>query len=599
VPRRIDGAWAVALAAGAAGALLLPRPVSLADPPGCAGLLELAGIIASRTVRDVPLGGMIVWANRLLVAVALILFVRLVQRVTGDRAGSLAAVAAAAALFFSFPFESVLAPTHAAAFAAASAVVLAVLDPRAPGRAAGRWRAVLALALLTAVAPALLFPSVILAWALVRLDSSNGGALRAIPIAAAIAAVLIGPAIVTIAAPPLPAVGVRTPDALHCAPNTIAIGIGTAIDAMRAAFGPMSLYAIALAAVGAFTARGALIRTRIRWLAFFAILPVLAASLDAPDAARTLAPVVVLVWLLAAFGLREIVLAIAPRGPRWIAALLVLASLPWLQFGARPEPVVADADRLRGHEALNWRRFLQVLSAIPAGGGLIVEDAVVSMLATDAGRRRAQAGRPVVFVPPARDQVARILARTSVFALPRRQSTLRHLGFQLVDLSPRAPGVTEVRAGLPCALADGTWREAEMLTFTPGFALVADDDLARGPVSLALGGDGSLAPERVWPGRAERGFSSTEVDRQAAGGDARFRGTLTSLGLPATHPFEASRFLTSVDLWRVPGGPFILPVKIRQPPSAALIRRRADAVPGRVWICPSVPYEVKPLVEPQ
>ena len=595
MPRRIDVAWAVALAAGAAGAIVFPRPISLVDPPACSGLLELGGIVASRTMRDIPLGEMVIWANRLAVAAALVLFVRLSQRIAGDLAGGLAAAAVSIALLLSAPFDSVLAPTNAAPFAAACLVLLG-------SSLAGT---VIALALLAGIAPALLWPCVLLAaWRIVQ--ASTAGPRRIVLLATAVAAIAAGPVLVAMAAPPLPAIGAPMPDALACARPFRGFALADALDGLRSALGPISQFAIALAALGAFALRGAWRpvphgfagqgHPAAGWIAALVALPLVASALGATDPARTLAPVVVAVWLLVASGLREVVLAIAPRGPRWIAAALVLASLPWLQLAARPERITADADLVRGHDALNWQRFLQVLSAIPAGGGLVVEDAIVSMLATDAGRRRAQAGRPVVLIPFSHDQIARTLPRTAVFALPRRQSTLRHLGFDLVDLSPRASGVAEVRAGAPCQIADDTWRAAPALTAATGFALVADDDLARGPASVLFGSDVALSPERSWPRRAERGFASTEVDRQADAGDARFQGTLSAAGAPAGDLLAGSRFLTSIDIWRVPGGPLVLPVTFKGRPSVALIRRRGDAVPGRVRFCPSAPYDVKPFV---
>lgn len=588
MPRRLDAAWAVALATGAAGALLLPRPVSLADPPACAGLLELAGIVASRTVRDVPLGEMIVWANRLIVAAALVLFVRLLQKVANDLATWLAAVAAAIALLLTSPFESVLAPTNAAAFAAACL---------AWNGAAGLQtsRVVIALALLAGIAPTLMIPCII---AVIPLLMARSGQPRnMLFIVAAIAAVVAGPAIVSIAVPPLPAVGVRTMNALDCAQPPVVVDFAGVRDGLRLAIGPVTSFAIALAALGAFSHRGGWRRLSTRWSVIFATLPFVAAALGAPDPARTFAPVVAALWILAALGLREVVLAIAPRGPRWIAVALVLASLPWLQQSTRPDRTPIDADRLRGHEALSRQRFLQVLSAIPPGGGLVVEDAVVSMLATDAGRRRAQGGRPLVFVPPSRDQIARTLPKSAVFALPRRQSTLRHLGFQLTDLGPRANGVAEVRAGAPCAIAEHTWHDATVLTTAAGFALVADDEPARGPVSILFGSTDALSPERSWPRRAERGFTWSQIDRARDGGQARIDGFLSGIGVPPGQAVATSPFVTSVDVWRVPGGPLILPVTLHATPSAALIRRRDDAVPGRVWICPSAPFEVKPLFD--
>lgn len=595
MPRRIDGAWAVALAAGAAGAILFPRPISLADPPACAGLLELAGIVASRTARDVALGEMVIWANRLIVAAALICFVRVVQRVASDRFGWLAAGAAAFALLFSLPFDSVLAPTNAAPFAVACLVVLSAARLHA-GRPRTFAAALSGLALLAAIAPALLWVCALLAVWLVFAQTAPG-LHRLGWIAIAIAAVAIGPVLVTLAAPPLPASGVVLATALDCAKPAASLDLADAFDGLRAAFGPTTQFAMALAALGLFSVRGAGRHRAARWIAGFAALPVVAAALGAADPVRTLAPAVVVVWVLVALGLSEVVRAIAPRGARWVAATLVLASLPWLQSTAHPNRTAPGADLIRGHDALNWQRFLQVLSAIPAGGGLVVEDAIVSMLATDAGRRRAQAGRPVVLVPPERDVLARTLARTAVFALPRRQSTLRHLGFQLVDLSPRAPGVAEVRAGTPCAIVDRAWSDADALTATPGFALVVDDEPSRGPVQLLLGSAGSLAPERSWPRRAERGFAWSEVDRRGANGHVRAQALLTGLAAPAGHPIAAAPVLTSIDIWRVPGGPFILPVTFRDTPSAVLIRRREDAVPGRVWLCPSLPYDVKPFVE--
>jgi hypothetical protein len=404
-----------AIAVGLAAAFLLSPPASLADPPDCAGLLELIGIIASRTVRDVPLAEMIGWGNRVIVAFAVLLFARLLQSRFDSLVMLLSAAAIVTALIASDAFTPLLAPTAAAPFAVACAALLIVTRDRGTGRsltAGGFVRLSMVLALLVAIAPPLLVPCAIAAVALApSVIFGLGG----------VAALALGPLIIHVAVTPLPTVGDGARSALSCVVPTTATADGVGLAA-EAAFGRISLFAIALTALGAFAMRVGWRSSRTWWMALFALLPIAVATGGPVDSMRTFAPALAAFWMLAAIGLRELVLALRPAGWRWIIVCGVLAAVPWLQLARQAGFELPDADRIRGHDRLTRQNFLQLMSAVLPGSVLVVEDAVASLLAHDVGRRLAASGRPLLVAGRNFEAVSRAISNARVFALPRAQN---------------------------------------------------------------------------------------------------------------------------------------------------------------------------------
>ena len=584
-------AWPLALVAGVLAAWRVPPPIALADPPQCPGLLELAGIIASRTVRDVPLADVVVWGNRVVVFVAVTCFLRLLFRVASDLQMALAAIAVAVAATMSVTFAPLLAPTDAAAFALAAAILLALSASR-PGRAiAGSM-------LLVAVAPVLLVPLAALAvWLAVSIPAVSWSR-RAIWTAIAITVLCLAPPLLAAAMPALPAVGTTDARFLACATPRAAPSIAYLLSAVEHAFGPISLYAIGLAGIGAFVTLESRRRSRsVSWTTAFAIAPLAMATTNVMDPGRTLAPAVVSFWLLVALGLRELVVAIGLRTWRWVGALIVLASLPWLQ---RPLPSARElpaADVIRGHDRLTRQNFLQLMSAVAPGSALVVEDAIVSMLAHDAGRRLAGSTRGLTMVARDVEAVASASQQFRVFALPRAQAVVQHFGYRLNDAGPRPMGVAELAAAGACAVAGDSWRQADGLTHSSDLAFVAREPSAMGPLLLFAGSDAALSPHRSWPRRAERGFGSRQFDRDRDGEWDELRDSIERLGVPAAQPLLDSRYVVRLEIWRVPDGPRILPVTMQSAPRVAVVRQRDDATPGTVWACPSFATEVKPLFD--
>ena len=213
--------WLVAIGAGIAGAWLFAAPAALADPPLCPGVLELAGIVASRTARDTPLADMMLLGNRLAVAIALACFVRLMIGRARDLTTTVSAIAAAAAVFFTPMFAPVLAPSPAAAFAAANGALLAWTAGRA-------IVALLCLMMLVVIAPGLLLPVMAMAvWAGFR----RGGAIASLSAAGLLAAAV---AAVTLAAPPILTIGAMTTESAGVRRSDSVVVVGDARRRARA-----------------------------------------------------------------------------------------------------------------------------------------------------------------------------------------------------------------------------------------------------------------------------------------------------------------------------------------------------------------------------
>ena len=321
--------------------------------------------------------------------------------------------------------------------------------------------------------------------------------------------------------------------------------------------------------------------------------PTIAAASPLADPLRALAPGAVGFWALVALGLGEFLRAINFRRLHWIVAPIALAALPWLQASHREAGDIASADVPRGHEHLSRQRFMQIISGVAPGGTLVVEDALVSMLVHHASRRLATTGHQITLVTRDVDAVAAALTGGRVFAFPRGQTILQYEGFRVRDVEAHIDGVAEISSGAACGIVDREWRDAPGLTAASALALVASTRDARGPAIVYLAADERLAPERSeWPARAGRGFDVHEYNRD----DERDRSTLLKDAAgdeaPAAHSIFQARHVVRLEIWRVPGAPWQLPVRLARPPVAALVRAHSAATPGVIRVCPSFGYRV-------
>lgn len=104
--------------AGIAAAFALSRPAAAADVPACPGLTDFTLVVILRSVRTLSVGDVVWWANTVAIAVALLLFARVVLSLG-------VSVLAACAVVVAVATTPLLSPTLAAPPAAAFAVCAA------------------------------------------------------------------------------------------------------------------------------------------------------------------------------------------------------------------------------------------------------------------------------------------------------------------------------------------------------------------------------------------------------------------------------------------------------------------------------------------
>ena len=94
--RESGGTAAVSIAIAATLAIVWTRrPVVLTDAATCSGIVDLATVIALRTLPEVPVGNLLAWSNGIIAIVALASLSMAMRRA----AGSLAAIVALLAFF--------------------------------------------------------------------------------------------------------------------------------------------------------------------------------------------------------------------------------------------------------------------------------------------------------------------------------------------------------------------------------------------------------------------------------------------------------------------------------------------------------------------
>ncbi|HJZ75796.1 MAG TPA: hypothetical protein VKE51_28880 [Vicinamibacterales bacterium] len=516
--------------------------LELANPSACPGLLELASIAALRARPDLRVGAVFALLQLTVTTAALAAFVELLRR----RARTVAIpIATAMAIGLGPLFPSALAPPwEAAAFGVCALAALV-----AASRGTGSWPPRAALAALALAG--LLVPL----WLLTGTFSAAG----------------------TFAACAVPRLSV--PRALEIAgtigwwlgPLALALAaLGLFVETQRGSR-PTSLLAVAIAGAATALASG----TRL-------------------SAAVAVAPIVVVLWWLAALGLDELAGAIGTRPAARLAGAVILVLVPALATSRRVTEERDDMVRPQGHDQQTLRRTTTVLNLVPQEAIFVEEDATVDVLlraAVFGGRRKA---KPISIVSPQPEAVADALERRLVYAYPRRQADLSLRGF-VVDQNAAArlaadnphqlEGIAAITGRRSCQTIGR--RIADFNGATDRIALSADSEAARGPAVIYLGGTSAGAPfPDGWSPRMLRGFGFFTFDQLTPAGSERLRAEALAAKLPLTHPILGEPFVIRFNLHRTPRAPLTLPVILggRFPIGVVKLDEDADDA-GRLTVC--------------
>jgi hypothetical protein len=559
---------------------------TLADPIACPGVFDLFAIIASRTWRDVPLGSMLAAANAVLLAMALVLFARAVYRITSSAAVTIAITLATAAASM---FGAVLAPSAAAAFVvtiAAWDAVLRSFDDRQ--RAASPGVALFFLALLAAAVIPMMLPAAIVAGSLrwsppsPELRRARRWHLRVLAVAAVLGTSHL--------------MQVAMPRAHSCVmPHGGWVSLSTAGDVLAGAAREAGPLAIALALLGLLAIKR-LPRGVVLSLPVLVLISLWGAALT-PDRADWILPsFIIALWLLAAAGLAEVWTATggSVAGKAGAGALsMALVALQIVSANAHRDSTTPPD----GHERLTFAMMGAIVGALPRGAGLVEEDATTGLL-TRALPSRLRTSDRFQVIPRNVTAITDARANIPVYALPRSQRVLQHLGFEMADAtSSGVPGLAEVRQAHACTAELGT--APLPLTAITGrqiFALVAGDERTRDPVVLLLAGEVPLPVSPLgWPPNTLRGIHgrifdlTVPVDRKDFDEELRSY-ELSSWSVPNT------RYVTRIEAWRTPDAPLVLPIALGGTIDTGIARMTGTSADQHLRLCPSFPHDVHPPV---
>jgi hypothetical protein len=587
----------VAVATGAAAVLLHHESATLVAPPICAGAAETLGALAARASRDAPAGLWWLRANGALTALAAAALVLAVRAM----AVSWAAAVAAALAFGLLPrFAPVVAPAAPATSALAALTLFALVRPGDSTRraAAGpRWRALAwaGLAMTALFLPSATFPIVAAIVGVGLFLSRPAPGHRAAGVIALVAAATVGAVLALVAlGPHLPPSLDAPRSAWSCILPTAGMAdagpAGRLVGRLSAhLIVPAGLYALALAAFGAFTLR--LRRDARLAIAMAYAVVASAAVLWSDETADAIAPAMVVLWLLTAVGLEE-TLRQCRRGPGGrLATTLLVVLLPGLPF-VRPTPRLPAEWTPFGQESLSRQSMQRVLGAIPDGAVLVRDDAMTDVLLRSLDGTWQRTGKSLRVVdrdsPALASEAAR--ADSAVYALPSAASVLPLRAFALSNTL--LSGLARVRRAGACDAVTAGWREVPSLSTSRWFALAAADDASHGPVVLYVASDAPFAARPVaWPGATTRGFSWDVFDRAPGGGDAAREDSFAEDEAPLAGVWRDAAHVARLELWRTPDAPLGLGVDLGVTPVAAIARVRPDAGAGqRLSVCTMTPY---------
>lgn len=564
-------------------------PFLLTDATSCTGALEWAASMTASARPDVPIAAALILWSRVALFAAAALSALAAWRFTQSLIGSATIGIMVAASPLMLP---ALAPPSVAAIAVAAAVWCAAFGGGVVGVLVGLTTA-------SAIAPGLGLPTAVLCWAIAR---RRGGPWLALAAAGACLAVTAG---VMLATPALPG---QTPatETLRCMlPNRANAGALT--GAFSTVFSGVGPFALSLGAFGLF----AWISERIHadglsgWTSDRATLAwgwpaaaCLTVLFIPSDPLRALAPLMVGFWLLIGRGIAEIV---GLGGSGWrrrtaVALMPVLFVAINVQTRLRAPSEIFETPVPMGHDQLTRRDFRALLSELPSGSGLVAEDAVTGVLLQSLSGSLHRAGVALEIVPSSAPAVDVARQTKRVFALPRAQVQLQTRGVRLLDgLTPAVPGVAEVADVRPCVNALGSWQTVTAPQGATTMALVSDEEAARGPMALYVGGAAEIvvSPE-AWPHLTERGFYTRRYDLVNPAARQALAGEVATDGAPSQHAAVTAAHVTRTELWRVPKGPRTLVISFSTSPMAALMKQLPQAT-GTVRLCPTFPFTVRAM----
>jgi hypothetical protein len=544
---------------------------TLADPIGCPGLFELLAVVAARTWREAPLGEVLITANVLLTAIALLTFAKIIHRATSSIVVSLATTLAAGA---GLAMTGTLAPSPAATL-----LIAIGLHAAAGWNASKSFPRVVALsALLAATTPPLAIPAAVLAgWIGNRRSPLQGGLAFAIVLASSL--------LIQSALPPhqfcfFASLSTKTFWQGVSAFATVARGVGPLV--------------LALAALGLLSVRRLPdpVRQSLAPLALASMWGVLAEPLQ-PSAPLTL--LIFALWLLVANGLAEVWNSAGRSAGARVGVIALAVALVVLQVlgfsGRRVGPPVLD-----GHDRMSLAAMSDIVGALPRGAALVDEDAVSDLL-TRALPSRMRTGDRFQFVRRDPAVIAEELGRTRVFALPRSQRLLQDVGIELAPVSSSVPGLAEIRQAHTCSpLASEPPTPLSGIAGRDRFSLVAQTDNDRGPIVIFLSSRAPLTPAASgWPAEALRGFHAQTFDTSAAPDLDALKAEMASYNFPAVAWSPDVPYVTRIEMWRTPGAPLALPVALGGSPDAGVARLTGPVSGKNLKLCPSFAYDIRPV----
>jgi hypothetical protein len=585
------GANALPWLIGPAVMILRSRPVELAPPASCPGLLELFAAVAFRAGPDLAAGLVFAALNVVCVTVALALFVLLARRA---HIRTSVAVSAALAIGLGPLFPPVLAPPSAAtAFAVCDVVALLTLVMLDSGGAAGRFRTAAALSVLAG----LLVPSWIVGlavlWGAAVLVAGRATVTAWFTAIAGAGAVAASAAAVWTMLPlnALNRDSIRQRLGACVIPSVSTARISEIAAAAASSLGP---FALALALLGAF----AVLRARP---ARRRLLPVVAAlgslvvlSSRSMPVGLLLAPCAAGLWFLAASGLDDM-LQPGARSARLGGAIL-LAALPVLQVSRFRAEERDDQVRPSGHERATLRQLTAFLNNVPSGAVFVEEDATFDTLwraVFFAGRRPS---RRFTVVPRDPARVRQALAGQPVFAFSGAWAYLTIRGFS-AEAYPvavrvgrglvKTGGMAAITGWSPCAVVADRWVDLRGGIPSGRFSIVADSEQAHGPISVILGGVTAVDPRPDgWPLRTTRGFHARLFDMRSSEASAQLRQQARELRLPESDPALASSIVVHLELHRTPKAPLALAITLGAPfPVGAIKRQPTPNDGGTLTVC--------------
>lgn len=554
------------------------------ESTSCSGAAEVVLAHVMRLLPRVPVGYLLNGFNAGLILLAFALFGRLLYQVSGSALFALAAVIAVA---WSPAAPPTLAPAiNMAALAAVSWTLLAV---QANDRGTSRETITTAgtviggCALLVLALPAFLLPLTVVTAA--YLWQERAGISRRFAILAAVGWTAVAAFAVLAATPSAwsgSSLGTSVAAGLACVvPGVSAAALATWLPALRETISAVGPLPFALAAAGF---ASALWRTDYRLLIALtcgAAAALVATGGLAAGPSDLLMPLVVAFWCLVVIGARAVVdWSPGPRTQTVLAWLLIIL-VPLLQLSHRLSPTIPTPAAASRVAQLSTNEFWYLIRALP-DGAIVREDRTTDMLFRAVAARLRRAGRTLRIIPADTGAVRAALRSGPVYALPLSQADLRNLGFVLrADGSPA--GVAEVVESWPCVELSGAWQVAKELTRTTRFALISDGPADRGPVVIILASE--QPPDAwplYWPARTTRGFRSQTYDLAR---DSTVRGRLQGDGV-SPEILGDSPYILRLVLWRTPDAPLMLPVALRDRPTAVLASLAPEAEGSGLRLCP-------------